>query len=228
MNVKKATRLADAEILVDARLHDLANELANLTVQLDLLATTTCGACRTGLGEKTELARASVEASLALVQDLKEPPSHRLGPISILERMDGLARSKPELEARYGLSIEVAHHVSTGCRVYSNMAIANEVTRQLLENASRAGAKRVRIHYQEFTDIVEAVYADDGEGMTHAEIEKLGVIEPCDGPSGGLGVQIVRRLVQQANGIVWWSSRKNVGTWVTIHLRKLGRRRPGA
>lgn len=93
------------------------------------------------------------------------------------------------------------------------------MTYKLVENASKAGAKHVRLHYQEHSSLVEIVISDDGCGMTAQQLASIG-LTPNVPLRGGKGIRLIRQLINEAGGIVDWDSRVGVGTWVTVKLRK--------
>lgn len=140
-------------------------------------------------------------------------------PVSLSVRFEHFDKSRDQLEKQFGLKLRLTHSVSENCRIYGDLEMAEKVTLNLLQNAAKAGAKNVHVHYQELDRTVEATFSDDGEGMDKGTQSKLG-FDISNGLIGGRGVGTIRSLVARAGATIRWDSRQGIGTWVTIRLRK--------
>ncbi len=221
-------------------LHDAHNSLLVFSLGVDMMSDicSVCIAKCTSAGtmpvSHAKLARETLRnlsAGVTVLHDLvtdihrleihdAAPNEHQ--PFIVQDRLKGLTAAVPGLEAIFGLKIVVTQSVSPACALYSDPDTAKEVTTKLVENAAKAGASRVLIHYLEQEEFVLVTFADDGRGMNPEALRSIGLLAPDQsGPAGGQGTYYIRQLINQAGGTVEWDSREGVGTWVTITLKKV-------
>ena len=77
----------------------------------------------------------------------------------------------------------------------------------------------LRIETRIRNDRMEILFADTGPGIPHAEIERI--FEPLYSTKGfgvGLGLPVVRRIMEQHGGGIEISSAQGTGTEVTLWL----------
>lgn len=151
--------------------------LANLTGDVERLARLT--------GRLLELAQADMPRQPALVPRC-----------TVAEVFDGEPRlAGLDLETRGATDAELPLEADSLGSVLQNLA----------ENAAQHGARRLRIAVQEEPDSVQIEVADDGQGVSSANVRKM--FEPFfttrrDQGGTGLGLPIVRSLIGAAGGTI--------------------------
>jgi signal transduction histidine kinase len=148
---------------------------------------------------------------------------------------DVAARAARELGDLAPATIRVAPDLP---RLHGDPDAMQQVLRQLLDNALRHGGRRdigIRIEARPRGDLCEVIVADDGRGIDEGLHERIWAVfetvEPRDRVDrSGIGLALVRKLVEAAGGWVWVTSRPGEGaafhfTWPT-NVRD-GSRAPG-
>ena len=105
--------------------------------------------------------------------------------------------------------------------------VLKRILHNLLDNAFKHGGAglRVSLRAKERAGKVVITISDNGEGMTERERRKAVRLfhksDPARGTSGlGLGLHVVRNLVQRNHGVLRISSKKGEGTEIAVTLPK--------
>jgi two-component system, NtrC family, nitrogen regulation sensor histidine kinase NtrY len=141
--------------------------------------------------------------------------------VAPLEPVD-LTATATEVVQLYGLAEEGAHvELSANGPVWSvaRRDEVKEVLVNLLENARNAGANRIQVTVTPGIIVIE----DDGAGISSDQLPRIFEPRFSTTTSGsGLGLSIVRRLVESWNGSIEVVSRLGQGTRVTIAMPEPG------
>jgi len=148
-------------------------------------------------------------------------------PFLLSERFSFLRKSLPDIKKKMGLDVELITDVSSGCMVYSDPQLAKVISENILGNAKKAGATKVRMEYVEHPLTVVISITDNGKGMTKEELRNLGYFSSQKGNLHGYGIQHVRDIIGEAGGHVQWDSMAGVWTKCIITLRKFVEQRKG-
>lgn len=154
---------------------------------------------------------------------IHEEAEAKYSPLRLSERFEEFNRIQSDIEGAYGIKLVLTHNVPGGCAVHAPPEAAKQLFRLIIENAAKAKAKTVRVHYQcksEETQ-VQITFTDDGEGMESEELRGLGMQKPNDELRGGKGIRHIMNLMNEAGGVVSWDSKgPGTGTQVVIKLRR--------
>lgn len=138
-------------------------------------------------------------------------------PLALAELLAELAASlEPQLVAA-GARLVLPE--AADLPILGNRAALLGALQNLANNALQAGARSLALTLAEADDRVRLTLADDGAGMSEAVLERL--FEPffTTRPQGtGLGMAVVRAVVQAHRGEVTVESGPAAGTRVTLHL----------
>ncbi|MBX5480562.1 MAG: HAMP domain-containing histidine kinase [Myxococcaceae bacterium] len=96
-----------------------------------------------------------------------------------------------------------------------------QALRGVIKNALQAGGGVVRVHALRDADTVRVTVRDDGAGMAHEVLERLG--EPffttkAAGEGMGLGIFLTRAILEQLGGSIGFESKPGCGTTAVLTL----------
>ena len=108
--------------------------------------------------------------------------------------------------------------------ILGNPNYLSDIFQNLIGNAIKFGDKEqteIRIGFQEAEDLWEFTVADNGPGIEEKHFERIFKIFQTLAPkdktdSTGVGLALVKRIVERAGGRVWVESRKDAGS--TFHF----------
>lgn len=168
------------------------------------------------IDEFFELAKLeSMDTDLALCQlDLAE-----LTKRTVLEFYDVIERRG------IGLDLHLPEH---SIEVMGNQHAIERVIQNLLQNAVRYGGNRVRIEIRETSSTAELAVCDNGKGIDRQDLDsifnRLFTLEDSRNKNfqgNGLGLTIVKQLVEQMKGKISVSSIPNERTEFKVTLKKI-------
>ncbi len=109
----------------------------------------------------------------------------------------------PQLGRAYGIAIDFAVVGDSNVRLVANTGVCARIADNLIANAVRAQATRVRVTVAVRSRHVELTFTDNGHGMTETQVSQLGFGFTTKGESGhGQGFRIVRKLAADLGGAV--------------------------
>jgi signal transduction histidine kinase len=219
---REARRYAGAGRLLTAVSHDLNNLLQPITGYLELLAARLPAAGEEAemvavMGRSTEIAVALVHRLLGLARS-GEVPSLRLAPDRLIESLDPLVRAAAGTRVRLDVVLG-----APAARVSLPAGGLEQIVLNLVANARDAmpggGALTLRSGRAGGSWSLEVV--DTGSGIDLAEPERLfesGYTTKQRSQGTGLGLWIVRSLVEEGGGEVEIGNAAGGGTRVAVRL----------
>jgi signal transduction histidine kinase len=211
--------------------HDLKNPLGVIESLADLLLDGSAGELNDQQADLTRRIRSSTRQVIALSQNLIDAERIEAGRLLVLRRRASLARVVDDalVIARSasdikGVALQVSVENGLPSLVMDTVQIARVIA-NLLGNAIKftpAGG-RVRLHVRAQSDSVQVAVADDGPGIPPEELPRLAErhfrgtrSRGVDG--SGLGLFIVRAVVEAHGGTLRIASSVGRGTTVTVNL----------
>lgn len=213
--------------------HELRSPLTSVVSFADLLADSTQESATPEEAEFLAIIRRNAQRLLRLINDLllvAKLESHTL-PMSV-EPVDSaavvdqvVAEMKPRADDK---RIEISSDCQDGPRLLADTLRVQQVMTNLLGNAIRytpeSGAIDVSTRFEEAARRWEIVVRDTGIGIAEEDLPRL--FEPYfrsaaakEHPSGlGLGLTIVRFIVDEHGGDISVESQPGHGTAITVHL----------
>ena len=185
----------------DELLHDLANLL-------------TIADSAFGVGEKDDAA-ASVSRAARL---LREWRLSQAKPGQIITVGELITLSTPSNDD--GLEVQVNTRVASEVLAFEVRVLPGApelITRNVVYNAVAAKASRLVLEVSTFNGCVVLTYADNGIGMDHTTLCRIGMLQSGPGHEvHGLGTRIIHRNVFDMGANAHWRSILNIGTEVSI------------
>jgi len=182
-------------------LHDLANLL---TVAESAL----------GVGEVAD-AVSSVSRATHLLREWRRSQSKAGQTITVAELV---SLSTPDSDA--GLEVQVNTRVASEVLAFEVRVLPGApelITRNVVYNAVTAKASRLVLEVSTFNGCVVLTYADNGVGMDHTTLCRIGMLQSGPGQEvHGLGTRIIHRNVFDMGANAHWRSILNIGTEVSI------------
>ena len=198
-------------------IHDINNFLAFLSLDIEEISSVSDEKRMEICARAVETIRAVADlASSSLRRIYSE---HCLEPLELSKRFKDWLEIKERLMQLYDIELSLTHDITPGCAVYSSQELAQRVALKVIENAVKAGATRLQLHYQEHEHTVVGTFADNGCGMSQKQLIDLGFART----NPDKGVPLLRKIINDAAGRVEWTYREQIGTWVTITIRKVPR-----
>jgi signal transduction histidine kinase len=201
--------------------HELGNPLHGMLLSAELIArysTAHPGALKE-IADLPELLKTEIKRLIALLEQLRSS--------RVLDRTN-LQPTSLAAEIKQELAMQASYYEQLGIRIYQNVPVSlpcimadqaklRQVLLNLWKNAAEAmpGGGTLTVRSYANNDHVCLEVADSGEGIPAGEP----VFEPevtSKPGSNGLGLAIVREIVQQHNGKVWFESEPGRGT--TFHI----------
>ncbi len=103
--------------------------------------------------------------------------------------------------------------------------LLEELFSNLIENSIRhSNCERINIRTEEDQDEVKIAIIDDGEGITDNEKEKIFEkgYKGRNSPGSGLGMYLVKKIVENYDGGIGIEDSEAGGTQIDIHLNRVG------
>ncbi len=216
-----ATSRAQQRAFVADAAHELRSPLSSMRAQIEV---------GERLGESTETTRdlqREVARMSALVEDLlvlarldrDASPPRPLRPVQLRELLLQVAGR------RAGDRVVVTTGPVPEVTVLGEAEALRRVFGNLVDNAVRHAADKVRIEARTHASTVEVLVSDDGAGVAEADRERvfdrftrLDEARDRDAGGSGLGLAIVRELVEQAGGTVVLEAGETGGLVVRVSL----------
>jgi len=209
--------------------HDLKNPVASVAQFSDLLAAKPELASRKHVMNSL---RESSQAAVTLLDNLlywgrSESASLKINPVQI--EMNTLVNEVVALYHHMTLQKEVAltNDVKTGILAYADPVFINVVLRNLVANAIKFTRKGGSVHIRAWQEL-DKIYCsvvDTGVGMKAEYLEQFknkGYLSSSKGTDQeigtGLGLQLVKDLLEKNNGTLEIESKADVGSTFTITL----------
>ncbi|HEY3918592.1 MAG TPA: ATP-binding protein [Stellaceae bacterium] len=136
-------------------------------------------------------------------------------------------------EQRVPTGIEITRHLDAGCMVAIDLERMRRVLINLIDNAAQAipedaRERRIAVTTAIVEDRFQLVVADTGSGISPEVLPK--VFEPLFSTKSfgtGLGLPMVKQIVEQHGGTITIASELGRGTQVTVRLNRLARKMKG-
>ena len=222
----------DRDELLGILTHDLKNHLGGMDMSAQILRDSTSELVDPKLRLMAENISHSSSQMLAFVKEFLANASadHGLNiktePISLADAVSRAAQQYQEAAKRKDLAIQMALDTS-GTLVLADRAALNQVLDNLLSNAikfSQTG-KQILVTVQPGVSCVECRVQDQGPGFTEADHVRMFrryarlSARPTGGePSTGLGLSIVKKLVQAMRGELICGQTPGGGATFTFRL----------
>jgi signal transduction histidine kinase len=207
--------------------HELRTPLTSVMGLSDLIAALGRSLDHPLLAEYCEMLRKQGVRARRMISGLLDVSRMEQGLLEVvIERvpvLDAVRRAADAIpgSAERGLEIDVP----AGLAVYADPARLEEALVNLLQNAYAYGGRRVGVSASEHGDEVRLEVWDDGGGVPAGLVPHLfepfsrgTETRPVEG--SGLGLTIVRGLLQALGGRVWYESRRPGGARFVLSLRK--------
>ncbi len=124
------------------------------------------------------------------------------------------------LSQQFDINIEVQCKLLPEDRwVLLNDAKIKRVKENLIENAVKANAKNLMVHYEMFPNYYTVTCIDDGEGMNKEQLDKLMLRLFAEDQIHGLGTQFIMATAEEHNFVVTYQSELGKGTSVRFLCR---------
>jgi len=165
----------------------------------------------------------SLEDSILLLEDLRDSSFDKkknlpLENIQTIKENDFL--KVQSLMSLYDIEIEYRNEVQGDVWINLNNYSSERILCNCIENAKRAGAKKIVIHYSLKGNHLHLKIKDNGKGMSADVLEKIGFgYSSQEGENHGIGTQVVRNIVQEVGGSVQWHSIEDLGTSCNIKFK---------
>ena len=216
---KEKEKLDENEFLNSILRHDLFNKNQIALGYLGLLE-------KTNLNKKqkdyVEKAKTGIEESNRLIQSIRElnelRKERKLRKVRIGRLLKEVCSSFEEEAKKTGMTIS--------CNVKNATIIADELVGEVFSNLIKnsiehSGGSKLEIYGKELDGGYELVFEDDGRGIPHEFLEDVFKEGWRRGSKGsGLGLYIVKKLMERYGGDVKIESEENRGTKVILRFRK--------
>lgn len=223
--------------MTDMLSHELGNRLGAALTASEMLLSPSIHLGDDGLARAAELVRASVDAALQTVDDvralaasrsrLRQPPSRR---VDLAQLIHSVADRQRSAAREVGVQIEIGPGVDD-CGV--DLARLRLVISNLLSNGVKyhdpdKEARFVRIESEWRGPFVEIRVCDNGIGVAPEDLDDIFLyrVRGSDAeytPGSGLGLAIVREAVQQVGGSIAVDSESGTGACFTVSLPVVAR-----
>lgn len=162
----------------------------------------------------------SLEDSILLLEDLRESSSKKQKklPLENIQTIrDNDLLKVQSLMSLYDVEIQYRNEIENDVWINLSNYSSERILCNCIENAKRAGAKKVVIEYALKGNQLQLKIKDNGKGMSPDILEKIGYgYSSQDGDNHGIGTQVVRNIVQEAGGSIRWHSIEELGTCCNI------------
>ncbi|MGC9307257.1 MAG: sensor histidine kinase [Thermoplasmatota archaeon] len=227
--------LAEAELgkmkttFLDVIAHELRTPLTSIKTYVDLMKKEKLGDLSQVQKEKLDIMAQNVERLTTLINDMLEIPSIDVRELELRketfpaqEMILSIVRDCREIaeEKQQQLSIEVPETLT----LHGDRNLLGKAVKNILVNAVRYTPEggRITISGRSESEQTHLTIADTGPGIPEDEIER--VFEPFytgrESGGMGLGLSIVKNIVEAHSGDVWAESAPGKGT--TFHIRLAG------
>lgn len=211
--------------------HDLRNPLHGILLQCDYLASVITDPAH------LEIIRAIQDASnfmVSLIEDLLDYSKIESGSVNLdYEKVDLVKLVEDNLRINKTLAarhrIPISFIADSMAPVYTDPAKINQILNNLISNAIKFSSeeKEILVSLRDREQEYEIIVADQGKGMSEAQQEQL--FKPFQkGERGlhgekttGLGLPIVKRIIDALGGTILVKSKEGEGTTVTVRLPKI-------
>lgn len=215
--------------------HDLAGPLANIQALADLLAVSTEAYNNTEVNHIISLIHESCERSIHLIRDLVQQEFLESSNAGFVKRRVNLVSKMEDVIEQYKAG---EHHIQKEFRfttssdklyVHIDDGKFMQVINNLISNSIKFTRDNgfIAIDLTEKESSVLITVKDNGIGIPkryHGELFDKFTKARREGlrgePSTGLGMSIIKTIVEWHNGKVWFESEENVGTTFYIEIPK--------
>lgn len=224
-------KAAQSELLQQERMATLGRLTATVSHELrNPLGTIQAAICSIGVGLDTqnmqralELAERSIARCVGIIEELNSYA--RVKELALSEELvdgwlKGVLGEIPKSE-----QVHYEHDLSSGVRAWIDKEKLRQVVVNLIDNAVHAledkssTGKLLRLSTGRCDGHFQVCVKDDGVGMSHEVQQRL--FEPLFSTKGfgvGLGMAIVKAIVEQHKGTITIESAPGMGTLVTLRL----------
>ncbi|HOJ98597.1 MAG TPA: HAMP domain-containing sensor histidine kinase [Termitinemataceae bacterium] len=211
--------------------HDLRNPLHGILLQCDYLASVITDPAH------LEIIRAIQDASnfmVSLIEDLLDYSKIETGSVNldytkvdVVKLVEDIVRINKTLAARYGISLLFSPEPMEP--VYTDSGKISQILNNLISNAIKFSTegKEILVTLRNQAQYYELAVADQGKGMSEEQQQQL--FKPFHrGERGlhgekttGLGLTIVKRIIDALGGTIAVESKEGSGTTFTVRLPKI-------
>jgi two-component system NtrC family sensor kinase len=233
--VIRAERLATTGQLAAGVVHEINNPLTSISVYADFLLKKLAGKTDDADLEKLRRIGAGAQRILRFAKELVQyarPAGNEVEIVSLNDVVRQALTFCEHLFDRGGIVVELELDPELPS-VHAVPGQLEQVITNLVTNGAHAleAGGRLRVRTSATSDTVDVEVEDSGPGIPAAERER--VFEPFfttkpDGKGTGLGLPIVRNIVEQHHGTITLDSGELGGARFRVRLPGLGRPRPGA
>lgn len=145
--------------------------------------------------------------------------AERLEEWVISERVKVAKDIAEKLRALYSLELIVADAPEEAASYYVNPSCSERIFQNLVDNASKAGATKIKVEWVVHEFSVDAKVTDNGSGMSQEVLKKLGFGYSTSG--SGKGFASIREDIASMGGAVEVVSEVGMFTQVTIKFKRV-------
>lgn len=213
--------------------HDLRNPLTGILLAVQLYAQGATPVAPEKMMERMKLIGQAAERMNAIISDLLNAHTIETGtialnlkPVALAELIYQTVAAFEDRATRKAISLQIE---ASNLTAIADSHAVSQILENLVGNALKFSpqGKRVWIRLRETDCAVRIEVQDEGQGLSADDIQKLfGKFQrlsarPTGGEtSTGLGLSIVKRLVEAMRGRVWAESEPDQGATFTVELEK--------
>ncbi|OKL41610.1 PAS domain-containing sensor histidine kinase [Pontibacter flavimaris] len=215
--------------------HDLAGPLANIQALADVLAESTGRYGNAEVSKVIRIIRESSERSVRLIREFVQQEflesSHaglQRRRVNLVSKIENIIEQYKEGEDHIQKDIRFTYS-GTSFYAFIDENKFMQVINNLFSNAIKFTPDNgvIEINLRDEKDTILVTVKDNGIGIPkhfHAELFDKFTMARREGlrgePSTGLGMSIIKTIVEWHNGRIWFESKENVGTTFFIELPK--------
>ena len=134
-----------------------------------------------------------------------------------------------ELEAS-GIELEYHNHTLHDIMVMADVEQLKRVVNNIVSNSVKYSSDRdgkIKIDVYEEMEFVHIIIADNGRGISKENLPHIferfyraDSSRNTKQGGSGIGLAIVKKIIEDHNGVIWAESEENVGTTIHLKLRK--------
>jgi len=196
---------------IDDLVHDLANKLMIADARVSRLYRLDSA------NHDLASLRAAVQRSVELIDEIRRQTK---GVNSVNSKLANSVAAHVQFVERLSkmYNMEIAVDLESrkrGVVVDVDSDKMNQVVENILENASRAGATKMNISDKVGYETVTCRFDDNGKGCSDFGLIGTGFTTG----GSGLGSQMIKRYMQEMNGLAYWQQNKSGGMSVVLQMK---------
>lgn len=199
--------------------HELRTPLTSIAGFAETLATTWSDLGTQEIGEFLEIISNQAMYLGELVEDILVIPRLDAGRLRLYPELFDLSALIHTVDDGLSNGVQASISLPAGVRVWGDPRRAQQVVRNLLENAHKYGGDQVLVEGFPYGDHFVVVVSDNGPGIPDDAVntifEHFEQLSKGDGRSStglGLGLPIARKLARAMGGDVWYERRFPTGS----------------